>query len=143
LAHYLHVSLRPAFLDDLYLLCYVGGIAAPVNVWLEGRVSMANGVVMKLIALLVASSGAAFALGQGAAAQTGECRSVADPATRLACYDKAAASTPAPNATTAAARPPVAARPQAATVDSGRHIDSISDEDAQVNAKLHGICRGC
>jgi hypothetical protein len=98
---------------------------------------------MKLIALLVASSGAAFALCQSAAGQTGECRSVADSAARLACYDKAAASTPAPNAATAAARPPVAARPQATAVDSGRYIDSIRDEDAQVNAKLHGICRGC
>jgi len=95
---------------------------------------------MKLNALLVAACSAVCALSMGAAAQAGECKSVADPAARLACYDKAAASPPAG---AAAARPAVAARPQAATVDSGRYIDSISDEDAEVNAKLHGICRGC
>jgi hypothetical protein len=63
--------------------------------------------------------------------QTSECSSVAAPAARLACYDKTAAP---------AARP--AAPPQAPTIDSKKNADGISDEDAMVNAKLHG-CRGC
>ena len=83
---------------------------------------------MRLIAVLAAT----IALCQAATAQTNECRSIADRAARLACYDKAAAP---------AARP--AARPQASTVDSKKDVDGIGDEDAVVNAKLHGICRGC
>jgi hypothetical protein len=42
-----------------------------------------------------------------------------------------------------AARPPAPARPQASTIDSTKYVDGISDEDAIVNAKLHGICHGC
>ena len=40
-----------------------------------------------------------------------------------------------------AARSPT--RPQASSADSGKNVDAIGDEDAVVNAKLHGICRGC
>jgi len=29
------------------------------------------------------------------------------------------------------------------TSDSSRYVDSIGEEEALVNAKLHGICRGC
>jgi hypothetical protein len=72
------------------------------------------------------------ALCRAATAQTSECRSVADPAARLACYDKTAAP---------AARPP--AWPQAPTTEAKKNADGVSDEDAMVNAKLHGICRGC
>jgi hypothetical protein len=89
---------------------------------------------MKLFAIL----GALCALCQAATAQTSECRSIADPAARLACYDKTAAP-----AAAAAARPPTPARPQAATIDRTKSVDGSSDEDAVVNAKLHGICRGC
>jgi len=88
---------------------------------------------MKLIAVFAVTC----ALCQAATAQTSECRSIADPAARLACYDKTAAP---------AARP--SARPQAPAVDSTsidnkKNSDGVGDEDAMVNAKLHGICRGC
>jgi hypothetical protein len=83
---------------------------------------------MRLIAVFAVTC----ALCRAATAQTSECRSVADPAARLACYDKTAAP---------AARPP--ARPQAPTTEAKKNADGVSDEDAMVNAKLHGICRGC
>jgi hypothetical protein len=35
------------------------------------------------------------------------------------------------------------ARPQAPTTEAKKNADGVSDEDAMVNAKLHGICRGC
>jgi hypothetical protein len=99
---------------------------------------------MRPIAVLVAAAGAICALPPTAAAQTGECRPIADPAVRLACYDKAAAATPSPPAaTSAAAGPAIAARPPRAAVDNGKYVDSIADEDAVVNARLKGICRGC
>jgi hypothetical protein len=83
---------------------------------------------MRLIAVFAVTC----ALCQAATALTSECRSIADASARLACYDKTAAP---------AARP--AAPPQAPTIDSKKNADGISDEDAMVNAKLHGICRGC
>src|SRR5258708_27347979 len=98
---------------------------------------------MRLIAVSVAVLGAICALSQAAAAQTGECRSIADPAARLACYDKAVTPQTAAAANTPTARAPALARPQASTVDSTKYVDGIGDEDAVVNAKLHGICRGC
>jgi hypothetical protein len=91
---------------------------------------------MKRIAIL----GVLCALSQPAAAQTGECRSIADSAARLACYDKTAA---APAANPATARPAAAVRPPSSAVDSSKYVDSISQEDELVNAKLHNICRGC
>ena len=91
---------------------------------------------MRLIAVL----GAICALSEAAAAQTGDCRSIADSAARLACYDKAASPLPA-TASPAAARPP--ARPSASTTDSTKYIDQIGDEDAIVNARMRNICRGC
>jgi hypothetical protein len=84
---------------------------------------------MRLIAVLAAM----VALCRAATAQTGDCRLIADPSARLACYDKIAAAP--------AARSP--ARPQASSADSRKNVDGIGDEDAVVNAKLHGICRGC
>jgi len=81
--------------------------------------------------------GAICALSKRTAAQTGECRSVADPAARLACYDKVAPANPA------AARPAAAARPPVPTIDSAKYVDPISDEDAILNAKMKNICRGC
>ena len=86
---------------------------------------------MKRLALLVAIC----ALSQSAFAQTPECKSIADSTARLACYDKSA-----PPA--ARARAPLRAVP-ASTVDSGKYVDSISAEDALMNARLKNICRGC
>jgi hypothetical protein len=86
---------------------------------------------MKLVVVLVAIC----ALSQTAIAQTGECKSISDSRARLACYDKAAQ----PAASSAAAKP---AAP-ASTVDSAKYVDSISAEDALMNARLKNICRGC
>ena len=58
---------------------------------------------------------------------------MADAGARLACYDKAAP----------AAKPAVAARPLASKTDTGKYVDSISAEDALMNARLKNICRGC
>ena len=90
---------------------------------------------MRVIAVL----GAICALSQAAAAQTSACKSIGDPAARLACYDKA----PPSAAAAAPARPPAAAKPQALNIDGSKYVDSIEDEDALVNAKLRNICRGC
>ena len=97
---------------------------------------------MRRIILLVAASAAVSSFSVSAPAQTGECRSIADPAARLACYDKAAPAAAA-SAGAAVARPLASAKPPASTGDSSRNVDSISEEEALVNAKLHGICRGC
>jgi hypothetical protein len=77
-----------------------------------------------------------------AIAQTGECKPIADPTARLACYDRASP--------VAAPRPAVAkpmagapARARAAKIDSGKYIDTIGAEDALMNARLRNICRGC
>jgi hypothetical protein len=78
---------------------------------------------MKLFSLLVSVSLATSALCQAAIAETAACRSIADSATRLACYDKGA--------------PPVASSA------STQYVDSISAEDAIMNAKIKGICQGC
>jgi ABC-type oligopeptide transport system substrate-binding subunit len=85
---------------------------------------------MKRFALLAAMC----ALSSSAIAQTPECKSIADTGKRLACYDKA---TPPP------ASP--AAKPKAPTskVDSAKYVDTISAEDALMNARLKNICRGC
>jgi hypothetical protein len=84
---------------------------------------------MRRFALLIAIC----ALSQTAAAQTPECKSIADAGSRLACYDKAAAPVsvkPAPRAA-------------GAKVDGAKYVDSIGAEDALMNAKLKNICRGC
>jgi hypothetical protein len=70
---------------------------------------------------------------QAALAQTPECRSISDANGRLACYDKAA--------------PPLASKPSPqtapATRGDGTYVDSISAEDALMNARLKNICKGC
>ena len=87
--------------------------------------------------------GAAFfalcALSQTAIAQTPECKSIADPKARLACYDKLALPV-APLATAVKPTPRPAAVSKA---DTAKYVDSISDEDALMNARLRNICRGC
>ena len=91
---------------------------------------------MKLIAIVAAIC----ALSQTAIAQTGECKLIADATARLACYDKAA-----PLARPAVAKP-IAAAPAKLPVsraDDGKYVDTISAEDALMNARLRNICRGC
>ena len=95
-----------------------------------GFCRLGHGVEMRLIVIL----GAIFALSQAAFAQIGVCPSIADPASRLACYDKAAAALPA------TARP--VARAAAPATDSTKYVDPVG-EDAVVNAKMKNICRGC
>jgi len=82
---------------------------------------------MRLLAVLVAIC----ALSQTAIAQTSECKSITDSGTRLACYDRIAATA----ASSAAAKP--------AQADTAARVDSISAEDALMNARLKNICRGC
>ena len=90
---------------------------------------------MRLFAVLVAIC----ALSQTAAAQTTECKGIADTGARLACYDKAAPPVTAakPSAVSASKKD------AAAKVDTAKYVDTISAEDALMNAKLKNICRGC
>jgi hypothetical protein len=86
---------------------------------------------MRFFVMLVAVS----ALSQSAMAQSPECKSLPEAAARLACYDKAAP--PAASSTAAKQRAPVS------KVDAAKYVDSISAEDAIMNARLKNICRGC
>ena len=93
---------------------------------------------MRLVAVL----GAICALTQAASAQTGDCTSIADSASQLACFNREpppAARRPAPVTRPAAA----AAKPAAPATDNTKYTDTISNEDAIVSAKMRGICRGC
>ena len=87
---------------------------------------------MRLITLILLTS----AMSGAALAQTPECRTIAEPATRLACYDKA---TPPLAAATAPKR--AATAKSQATPET--HMDSQSTEDALVTTRMNGICRGC
>ena len=89
---------------------------------------------MRLFAVLIAIC----ALSQTAAAQTPECKSLANAGARLACYDKAAP----PAAASATAKPALQAAP-ASKPDRANYVDSIGAEDALMNARLKNICRGC
>ena len=86
---------------------------------------------MRFLVMLVAMC----ALSQGAIAQTPECKSISQAAARLACYDKGAP----PAASSAAAKP----QAPATKVDTAKYVDTISAEDALMNARLRNICRGC
>jgi hypothetical protein len=90
---------------------------------------------MRMLAVLVAMA----ALSPTAFAQTPQCKSLSDPGARLACYDKAAQ---APATSSAATKPALRASP-ASNVDAVEYVDSISEEDVLMNAKLKNICRGC
>ena len=94
---------------------------------------------MRLFALLVAIC----SLSQPAGAQTSNCKSIADPMARLACYDRAAptASAEQPVLTKPAALSP--AKPTTSKVDTEKYVDSIGAEEAVVNTHLKNICRGC
>ena len=63
-------------------------------------------------------------------------RTIPEPATRLACYDKATPPLAAATAPKRAATPKSPAGPEKST-------DSPSAEDALVTARMNGICRGC
>jgi hypothetical protein len=89
---------------------------------------------MRLFAVLVAIC----ALSQNAFAETGDCKSISNTGARLACYDKAAPPAAAP----ASAKPASRTAP-VSKVDAGKYVDSISAEDALMNARLRNICRGC
>ena len=91
---------------------------------------------MKLIAIVAA----VCALSQTALAQTGECKLIADAAARLTCYDKASP------VSRSGVTKPIAAVPASLPVpksDDGKYVDTISAEDALMNARLRNICRGC
>jgi hypothetical protein len=81
------------------------------------------------------------ALCQTAQAETRDCKAIADPATRLICYDKvnppiATHPLPLPKPS----RPiPLATNPDGSRV----YTDSTGEDDAMVTAKMNGICRGC
>jgi hypothetical protein len=97
-------------------------------------------VEMRLFAVLVALC----ALCQTAVAQTPDCKSISNPGARLACYDKAAP--PVASAQKSVAAKPAAsasAKAPASKVDNEKYVDSISAEDALMNARLKNICRGC
>jgi hypothetical protein len=84
---------------------------------------------MRRFAMLIAIC----ALSQSASAQTPECKSIADPGGRLACYDKAVPP--------AAAKQSLRAAPVSKT--DPKYVDMIGAEDALMNARINNICRGC
>jgi hypothetical protein len=78
-----------------------------------------------------------------AGAQSTDCRAIASSMERLACYDNRPAP-PAAQASSAsrAAAPPVAARPVSAE-QRAPVGDVLEIENARLDAKIKGICRGC
>jgi hypothetical protein len=93
-----------------------------------------KGIAMRLFAILAALC----ALCQTAMAQTPDCKSIANAAGRLACYDKAAP----PVASSEPGKPAQRSVPDS-KADAGKYVDTITAEEALVNARLKGICRGC
>ena len=87
---------------------------------------------MRLFAMLAAIC----LLSPSAAAETSKCKTIPDAGARLACYDKLAAAA-------AAAEKSATARPPASKDDTEKYVDTISAEDALMNARLKNICRGC
>ena len=97
------------------------------------RVPSPTGIEMRLFSTLVLTC----ALCQTAFAQNPNCKAIPDSAARLACYDK---GTPA--ASSGAAKP-VARTSATPKTDGAKYIDAISAEDAIMNERIKGICRGC
>lgn len=87
---------------------------------------------MRLTAFIVLAS----AMNGGALAQPLDCRTIAEPAARLACYDKA-------NPPLAAATSPKSAPAPKSQADSDKDTNPLGAEDALVTARMNGICRGC
>jgi hypothetical protein len=83
----------------------------------------------------------ALCMSAGAArSETQDCKTIADPALRLTCYDKI--------------YPPIATYPIPLPKPSHfipltrpdgtpGYAGSVDDDDVTVNSKMHGICRGC
>ncbi len=88
------------------------------------------------------------ALSQTAIAQTPDCKSIEEARLRLSCYDRAAPPAPtaekglpaATSADKAAAAKPAAPKSK---IDNSKYVDTISAEDALMNARLKNICKGC
>ena len=73
-------------------------------------------------------------------AEIPDCKRIADPATRLTCYDKINP----PIATYPIPLPRPTARPFSVPQAEGTgYVGSPNEDDALVNAKMNGICRGC
>jgi hypothetical protein len=89
---------------------------------------------MRLLTVFVAIC----ALSQSAAAQSQECKTIPDPGPRLACYDKVA---PPAAASSVTGKP--APRVPVSKIDNSKYVDTISQEDALMNAQLKNICKGC
>jgi hypothetical protein len=74
------------------------------------------------------------AISQTAWAQKSDCKTISDSSARLACYDKVAPPARAKQASQAA---------EPSRADGSKYVDTISAEDALMNARLKNICRGC
>jgi hypothetical protein len=77
-------------------------------------------------------------LAPAAFAQTQDCKTIADPALRLTCYDKInppIATYPIPL--------PKPSHPIPTTRADGTGYDPQNDQDAQARAEMRNICRGC
>ena len=73
-------------------------------------------------------------------AQTVDCKTITDPATRLTCYDKINP----PIATYPIPLPKPTARPLSMPGnDAIGSTDSPGQDDAAMVARMNGICRGC
>ena len=89
----------------------------------------------RCLAVLIAMS----ALATVGRAETRDCKTIADPALRLACYDKV--------------NPPIATYPiplpkpshpiPTTRADGTGYVDMHDDEDALLKAQMRNICRGC
>lgn len=93
--------------------------------------------LLAAIAALCALSGSAFA-------ETQDCKTLTDPAARLTCYDRinppiATYPIPLPKPTH---HIPLT-RPDGTAGSADPEGSSDSGDDAMVNAKMNGICRGC
>jgi hypothetical protein len=104
------------------------------NTFPARRVPLRTRIEMRLFPVLVVTC----ALCQTAIAQTPDCKSITDSAARLACYDRGK-----PSAAPSAAARPVARAAPAPRTDNSKYIDTISAEDAVMNERIKGICRGC
>lgn len=92
--------------------------------------------IMGWLAVLIATCTVAHT----ALAETQDCKTITDPALRLTCYDKI--------------NPPIATYPIPLPKPSHfipltrpdgtpGYAGSVSEDDAIVNSKMNGICRGC
>jgi hypothetical protein len=95
---------------------------------------------MRLFAVLVA----VCALSPPAIAQTPDCKAIPDVDGRLVCHDKApSANKPRVAKSAAPVSATAAAKADPGKADPGKYVDTISAEDARMNAQLKNICRGC